>query len=379
MRWFAQYGGYLFIVNTILYPSYFGILFSEYIFYALMFSSLALVVLNKDIIKRVILHKQFNLFLILNLINLLYFLLFDINKIDSLNYLSVRFLMLTLFSSAVFISSDFFENKFLPFLNKFILFLVALGFFIEPISLDGRYSGIFLNPNEFSVLLVFSFAYILFYFQKHFYKAPLLLLLIFLITISGSRAATLALLIPVFIKYKLSRRFFVILIITTTILIIVTPFLPELNAISRILDGELIFENRKLEFFYAYETFKNQYLFGNGLYNYAYINQSLIKSVHQNIDIGAHNGYLAIMVQYGIFFSLPIFVLLFSYTYKIYAFLSNILVEKKNQFIVFTLLYTCFNAFFETVFTGVNYFQTAFFWFCMAYGLKEIYANEEVQ
>ena len=78
-----------------------------------------------------ILHKQFNLFLILNLINLLYFLLFDINKIDSLYYLSVRFLMLTLFSSAVFISSDFFENKFLPFLNKFILLLVTLGFLLS--------------------------------------------------------------------------------------------------------------------------------------------------------------------------------------------------------------------------------------------------------
>ena len=379
MRWLAQYGGYLFVINTILYPTYFGTLFSEYIFYALMFSSLVLVILNRDIIKSVILHKQFNLFLILNLINLLYFLLFDINKIDSLYYLSVRFLMLTLFSSAVFISSDFFENKFLPFLNKFILLLVTLGFFIEPISLDGRYSGIFLNPNEFSVLLVFSFSYILFYFRKHSYKTPLLLLLIFLITISGSRAATLALLIPVFLKYKLSLRFFVVLMITMITLISIIPFLPELNAISRILDGELIFENRKLEFLYAYETFKNQFLFGNGLYNYAYINPSLIKSVHQNIDIGAHNGYLAILVQYGIFFSLPIFVLLFLYTYKIYAFLSDRLAEKKNQFIVFALLYTYLNAFFETAFTGVNYFLTAFFWFCMAYGLKEIYANEEVQ
>ena len=241
MRWLAQYGGYLFVINTILYPTYFGTLFSEYIFYALMFSSLVLVILNRDIIKSVILHKQFNLFLILNLINLLYFLLFDINKIDSLYYLSVRFLMLTLFSSAVFISSDFFENKFLPFLNKFILLLVTLGFFIEPISLDGRYSGIFLNPNEFSVLLVFSFSYILFYFRKHSYKTPLLLLLIFLITISGSRAATLALLIPVFLKYKLSLRFFVVLMITMITLISIIPFLPELNAISRILDGELIF------------------------------------------------------------------------------------------------------------------------------------------
>ena len=42
-------------------------------------------------------------------------------------------------------------------------------------------------------------------------------------------------------------------------LISIIPFLPELNAISRILDGELIFENRKLEFLYAYETFKNQF------------------------------------------------------------------------------------------------------------------------
>ena len=149
----------------------------------------------------------------------------------------------------------------------------------------------------------------------------MLLLLIFLITISGSRAATLALLIPVFLKYKLSLRFFVVLMITMITLISIIPFLPELNAISRILDGELIFENRKLEFLYAYETFKNQFLFGNGLYNYAYINPSLIKSVHQNIDIGAHNGYLAILVQYGIFFSLPIFVLLFIHLQNICFFI----------------------------------------------------------
>ena len=59
--------------------------------------------------------------------------------------------------------------------------------------------------------------------------------------------------------------------------------------------------------------------------------------------------------------------------------LSDRLAEKKNQFIVFALIYTYLNAFFETAFTGVNYFLTAFFWFCIAYGLKEIYANEEVQ
>ena len=40
------------------------------------------------------------------------------------------------------------------------------------------------------------------------------------------------------------------------------------------------------------------------------------------------------------------------------------------------MIYTYLNAFFETAFTGVNYFLTAFFWFCIAYGLKEIYANE---
>ena len=57
-------------------------------------------------------------------------------------------------------------------------------------------------------------------------------------------------------------------------------------------------------------------LFGHGLKNYAYIDHSLIQFNDVEIDFGAHNGYLSILVQYGIVFSSIFFSIFFYYLYK---------------------------------------------------------------
>ena len=72
---------------------------------------------------------------------------------------------------------------------------------------------------------------------------------------------------------------------------------------TRLFSEELI-SNRILEFEYAYMTFQSKWMSGYGLANYAYINQDLISVEHENLHIGAHNGYLALLVQYGLFFQL---------------------------------------------------------------------------
>ena len=83
-----------------------------------------------------------------------------------------------------------------------------------------------------------------------------------------------------------------------------------------------IFSNRMLEFEYAYKTFKSKWFTGYGLSNYAYINNDLISAEHEGIDIGAHNGYLALLVQYGLLFELA-FLSSFSPLYFLFLLLLN--------------------------------------------------------
>lgn len=379
MRFLAKYGAYFFVINTLIYPTLLGGAISEYVFYTLMALTAFLILLSSDIIKKVILNKNFYFFLLLNVINVLYYLLFEIGELNSLKYLLARFVMFTLFSSSIFIDSDGFSERFLPFLTKMILFISFLGLILYPPSFDGRYMGLFLNPNEFSVLQAFAFAYIFLYYKNSTKKILLLLALAFLVMLSGSRGAILALAIPIVIRFRVSVKTIALFTIITFLMWIVSPYLSNLNSFERLLTNESVLDNRILELQYAYSTFMDKMLIGNGLQHYAYINKSLIASDHQHFDIGAHNGYLAILVQYGLLFSTVFFYLLFSYTSKIIVYLKNYLDDKKNQYILFVLVYTFFNGLFETTFTGINYFQTAMFWLCLCYALNEMYEYETVR
>ena len=77
--------------------------------------------------------------------------------------------------------------------------------------------------------------------------------------------------------------------------------------------------NRKYEYIYAIDTFLQKPLFGYGLKNYAYIDFSLIQFDDVQIDFGAHNGYISILVQYGFVFSSVFFYVLIYYLEKIYS------------------------------------------------------------
>ena len=82
------------------------------------------------------------------------------------------------------------------------------------------------------------------------------------------------------------------------------------------------------------EIFSNRLLLSNTLikhlnqnglldmdFNYAYINNDLISAEHENF-IGAHNGYLALLVQYGLLLQLA-FLSSFSPLYSIFTFVKS--------------------------------------------------------
>jgi len=85
------------------------------------------------------------------------------------------------------------------------------------------------------------------------------------------------------------------------------------------------------------------------------------------LEIGAHNGYLAILVQYGSIFSLLFFSIFFKALINILKYVRFNWNEKEIKFYFFIIIYTLVNAFGETMFTGINDFQTLLFWFVFAY------------
>ena len=69
--------------------------------------------------------------------------------------------------------------------------------------------------------------------------------------------------------------------------------------------------DRLLQYQYAYKTLMEKPFFGYGLDKYAHIDPLVVPNYVRGIIIGAHNGYLAILVQYGMFFGFLVLGIIF--------------------------------------------------------------------
>ena len=104
---------------------------------------------------------------------------------------------------------------------------------------------------------------------------------------------------------------------------------------------------------------------GYGLDKYAYINKSLVPVFLKSKIIGAHNGYLALLTQYGIIFGGIIIFLIFQKSYQLYAYFKDI--KETERIYLFIIIYTLIAAIYESLITGINEFQTILFWFALAF------------
>ena len=166
--------------------------------------------------------------------------------------------------------------------------------------------------------MVIGLALILFTEKRTTINYLLMLLFLFVIIISGSRSAIAGLGIAVitYILHHKSRGLLNIFLIVGSLLLFYF-FGGQNNAIQRMFEFDLLI-NRKYEYLYAIDTFLQKPLFGYGLKKYAYIDFSLIQFDDVQINFGAHNGYLSILVQYGAIFSTIFFSILIYYLNKIY-------------------------------------------------------------
>ena len=163
IRWFVKYGFVIFLFNTVLY----SIILTKdtiapIVFYITMATGLFFLLLNPKHLKEVLFHKAFLFLMILNLINLIYYLFFDsISNIDSLEYLMARFMSFSLICLSIYYNFSFFKNRFTDLIVKIISLVIFLGLIIDPNLLNGRYHGIIWNPNMLNFLTVLAFSCLL--------------------------------------------------------------------------------------------------------------------------------------------------------------------------------------------------------------------------
>ena len=115
--------------------------------------------LNPALIKNIIFHKAFNLFLILNGINIFYFFCFhSFNDIEAIQYLLARIMQFSIISISIYFNYDFYKNYFLDFLVYVIVLIVVVGLFNNINIFSDRYSGLIWNPKMLCSFTSVAFA-----------------------------------------------------------------------------------------------------------------------------------------------------------------------------------------------------------------------------
>ena len=253
-------------------------------------------------------------------------------------------------------------------IGKYLIFsgfiLVFIGLILDPYIFDIRYSGLVWNPNILSSISCLGFA-TLFLSSKKLTKFDRFILLIFIVTAlsTGSRSVLFAIALAFLFKHGFSYRNTIYAFISILIYFIVLNF--DVSTSINRFDAQSLFNDRLLQYKYAYETFLQKPFFGFGLDKYAYINQDIVPSYLSTHIISAHNAYLAIIVQYGIIFGLLFLGVIF---YKILEIFNNInLKESVERYYLYIITYVVIASFYETLITGINEIHTILFWFSLSF------------
>ncbi|MBJ10078.1 MAG: hypothetical protein CMP66_01285 [Flavobacteriales bacterium] len=363
----------VFFFNTILFAVNGIGLFSDTLFISVSSITCFVLVIFPKLIKEVLLNKKYLPFLLINILNLLYHLFFELGDMESLKYFLARLSVFSILSLHINYCNSYLKTYFFKHLYNFILVLGVVSLLFWPITFSTRYYGVFTNPNALGSIMSMGFAIkLLLYYEGR--KKEILELFIFfcLVLLSGSRISLFALLLVYIFKFGISIRLIATTGISLIFLYFTLDFFGKESGANRLITQE-IFSNRMLTFEYAFKTFKSKWLYGYGLSNYAYINNDLISAEHEGIDIGAHNGYLALLVQYGLLFAISFFIILFTSLFSIFTFVKSNWNSKHIQFFSFILIFTLLNCFVETMITGINDFQTCMFWLSFGYLYSEAF------
>jgi O-antigen ligase len=365
IKWLFKYGAAIFLFNTVLLniESTFNI--GNMIFLSLMGIFLFFLIINPVQIKNILFHKAFLFFLIINFINLLYFLLFhSIFDYEAVKFMISKGLQFSIISVSIYFNYEYYKDRFLSHIVYLVFGIVVFSFLLDPFIFAGRYSGIIWNENMLGAFTITAFSIFLLKNNRRTNLDYIILFSLLVISLStGSRLVLVALGLVFLMKYGFSSRNIIYTVLSLMITLIIGSYNLD-TSLNRFVSQSL-FNDRIFQYQYAYETIINKPLFGYGLDKYAYIDLSLVPAYLKFTIMGAHNGYLAFLTQYGIIFGgIVIFIILKKSLQFLLYFRNNVEYEKTYIFII---IYTLLASLFETLMTGINDFNTILFWFSLAF------------
>ena len=365
IKLFIKYGIVIFLFNTILLSIKSTFSLGNILFLFLMVIFLIVLMINNRLIKEVIFHKSFNFLLILNVINIIYFILFhSVDDIEALKYLFARGIQFSIISLSIYHNFEYLKTKFLHHIVSVVLFISILGFLVNPSIFSGRYSGIIWNPNMLASFAVIAFS-ILFLKKESYSNYDIsLMLFFFLISIAtGSRGAIVGIALAFLVKYGFARRNLIYAALTIVGILVISSINLD-TSINRLAEQSL-FNDRLLQYEYAWQTIKLKLFSGNGLDKYAYIDKSLVPIYLKGLIISSHNGYLAILTQYGLVFGGAVLLVIINKSIQLVSFFKD--TPENERIYLFIIIYALFAAIYETLITGINEFHTILFWFSLAF------------
>ena len=367
IRWFYKYGFVIYLFNTILYSiNWTKDSIAPIFFYLTMGLGLFLLILTPSYSRQVLFQKPFKFLMIINLINLLYLIFFDsLSNIASIEYLMARFMSFSLICLSVHSNFNYFKKNFQSMIVRVISLVVVISLVINPNIFSGRYEGIIWNPNMFASLTVLAFCFLFLKTDKKTLSEKLLLILLLIVTIStGSRSAMIAIIMSYGFKYGLTFRNVFYSIVCVFIIVIVSNI--DLNTSINRLSNQSLFNDRIEQFSFAIHNIKQNLLLGYGLNEYSGLPSGInIPKKLKGLFMGAHNGYLSILLQYGIIFGLLVILIIFKKSIEIIRFYFG--KNDYNLIYLFLIVYTLIAANFESLITGINEFHTILFWFSLSY------------
>ena len=365
IKLFIKYGIVIFLFNTILLSIKSTFALGNILFLFLMVIFLIVLMINNRLIKDVIFYKPFSFLLILNVINIIYFILFhSVDDIEALKYLFARGIQFSIISLSIYHNFEYLKTKFLDHIVSVVFFISILGFLVNPSIFSGRYSGIIWNPNMLASFAVIAFS-ILFLKKESYSNYDIsLMLFFFLISIAtGSRGAIVGIALAFLVKYGFARRNLIYAALTIVGILVISSINLD-TSINRLAEQSL-FNDRLLQYEYAWQTIKLKLFSGNGLDKYAYIDKSLVPIYLKGLIISSHNGYLAILTQYGLVFGGAVLLVIINKSIQVVSFFKD--TPENERIYLFIVIYALFAALYETLITGINEFHTILFWFSLAF------------
>ena len=331
IKWLFKYSLVIFLFNTVLLNIESTFEIGNLIFIFLMGIFLFFLLINPIQIRAILFHKAFLFLLIINVTNLLYFIFFhSIFDYEAIKFLVSRGLQFSIISVSIYFNYEYYKSNFLSHVVYLVFGIVVLSLLLDPFIFSGRYMGIIWNENMLAAFTITAFSIILLKNDKQTNLDYIMLLSFLIISLStGSRLVLVAIGLVFLMKYGFSFRN----VIYTMLSLIITSIIISYNldtSLNRFVTQSL-FNDRILQYKFAYETFLMKPFFGHGLDKYSYIDLSLVSSYIKSITImGAHNGYLAFLTQYGILFGVVVLSIIFKKSFQRGILAINIF--KFNQF-----------------------------------------------